>query len=114
MEYYKKLAELREFELDTILKRSKEVLIINGVVYSMLLEVESYGLKSGKNQKYRDSVDRIFKIQTFIDSNSQVNEHNYNLRSQLKESMIERDLLMQENIKLKKEIEGINKAFESQ
>jgi len=91
MSDFKALSELKEFEIDTILKPSIEILEVNGVVYQMLKEIEAYGLKSGKNKRYNDSLSRLMQIQDFIDKRNSVNDHNYQLRFLLKNSLIERD-----------------------
>lgn len=113
-EYYKALAEAREFNLDTVLKPSIELLSVSGVVVSMVGEVTAYAIKNGKNEKYKTTMDRINIISDFVDSCNRVNDHNYRLRWMLKNSIYKRDLMEAENEKLKKELESIKAAINAE
>lgn len=110
-EYYKQLAEAREFDLDTILQPSIEILTVRGIVYSMLADVTLYGSKAGKNEKYKESMDKLMQIENFLDKCNTVNDRNMQLRRLLKTSMLERDKLENIIIAKDKELEAIQKAF---
>lgn len=102
---------MHEFNLDTILKPSKEILIVSGVVVSMIGELTAYGLKMGKNQKYTDSMDRLIIISDFLESCNKVNDHNYQLRYILRNSIVERNKQQQEIDELRSKLESITNAF---
>lgn len=110
-EYYKAIAEAREFQIDTILKPSVDLLSVSGVVMSMIADVSLYGSKNGKNEKYNQSMERLNILGDFISSCNSVNDNNYRLRYMLRSSIFERDKLKNENDKLKSELEAIKKAF---
>ena len=112
-EYYKQLAEAREFDLDTLLKPAAELLAARGIVFSMLSDVMLYGTKVGKNEKYKESISRLMELDNFLDTCNTYSNRNIELRRMLKSSMIERDRL--ENIILEKDkdLEKIEKAFNS-
>lgn len=114
IEYYKSIAEAREFQIDTLLKPSVDLLSVSGVVMSMIADVALYGSKQGKNEKYNQSMDRLNIISDFITNANNVNDHNYRLRMMLKRSIYERDILQQENDKLTKELESIKQAFDAE
>lgn len=67
-EYYKALAEAREFNLDTVLKPSMEILHIRGIVLSMIGDVVLYAVKNGKNEKYHGSMSKLTAIDEFLNS----------------------------------------------
>jgi hypothetical protein len=110
-DYYINLAELKQFENDTILNASKQLLKASGILYQIHKEVELYGIKSGRNAKYQSSFDRVFELDLIVTEFSTINDHNYQLRTLLKNSMLQRDKLALQNVKLKKEIESITKNF---
>jgi len=113
-EYYKAIAEYREFTIDTILKPSIEIVSVMGIVFSMFQEVNEFGKKHGKNKKFKESVDKILTIQNFLDGCSKINDHNYQLRYLLRRSMLERDKQNIEIEKLKNELFSIKKAFDEE
>lgn len=110
-EYYKAIAEAREFTIDTILKPSMEILSARGVVLSMIGELTSYGIKNGQNEKYFESMKRLLLLDEFLDSCNKVNDHNYQLRWLLNNSIHQRNKQQVEIETLKKQLESINKAF---
>jgi len=110
--YYKQLAENREFEIDTILTPSKDLLDASGIIYQMIKEAQSYSVKIGKDDKYKASLNRLMKLDEVITKFSNINDHAYQLRTLLKDSMVERDKLMQENEILKNQIENYTKNWE--
>lgn len=110
-EYYKALAEYREFTIDTILKPSIEIVTVMGVVFSMIQEVQEFGKKSGKNKKYQETLDKILTIQSFLEGSNKISDHNYQLRYMLRRSMIDRDRQNIEIENLKNELSSIKKAF---
>ena len=110
--YYKQLAENREFEIDTILKPSKDLLDASGIIYQMIKEAEAYGFKMGKDERYKASLNRLLKLDEILCKFSNINDHAYQLRTLLKDSMVERDKLMQENEILKNQIENYTKNWE--
>jgi hypothetical protein len=111
-DYYKQLAEIREFDIDTILKPSVELLEASSIIYHMLLELDSYATKIGNDKKYKASLERLLKLDEVITKFSNINDHCYQLRTLLKDSMVERDKLMQENELLKNQIENFAKNWE--
>lgn len=113
-EYYKSIAEAREFQIDTILKPSIDLLSVTGVVMSMIADVTLYGSKQGRNEKYIQSMERLTLLGDFINNANSVQDHNYRLRHMLKASILQRDQLEQENAKLRKELEAVNKAWNAE
>jgi len=111
-DYYKQLAENREFEIDTILKPSAELLEASSIIYQMIKEAQSYSVKIGKDEKYKASLNRLLKLDEVITKFSNINDHCYQLRTLLKDSMVERDKLMQENEILKNQIDNFAKNWE--
>ena len=110
--YYKQLAENREFEIDTILKPSKDLLDASSIIYQMIKEAEAYAFKLCKDERYKASLNRLLKLDEILNKFSNINDHAYQLRTLLKDSMVERDKLMQENEILKNQIENYTKNWE--
>lgn len=113
-EHYKSLAEALEFKNDTILKPAHEITVASGIVADMVGEVEAYGKKTGKNDRYRLSLGRLMLLDEFITGCSKYSDHSYRLRNMLKRSIMERDNLENANNKLKQELEAIKKAFNAE
>lgn len=111
-DYYKILAENREFEIDTILKPSNELLEASSIIYEMIKEAQAYSLKVAKDDKYKASLNRLMKLDEILTKFSNINDHAYQLRTLLRDSMVERDKLMQENELLKNQIENFAKNWE--
>lgn len=111
---YKALAEAREFTMDTILKPSMEILTVKGIVMTMIGEVTSYGIKQGRNERYQLSMDRLMQIMDFLEGCNKVNDHNYQLRMMLNNSIKKRDDLQQANEKLEAQLEAINQAWNAE
>ena len=111
---YRELAEAREFTIDTILQPSIEIMQAQGIVVTMIGEVTAYGIKQGRNEKYQESMDRLTKLTEFIQGFSKISDHNFQLRYMLAQSIRKRDDLQEENLKLKQQLEAINKAWNAE
>ena len=113
-EYYKALAEVRELNINTLLKPSVELLSVTGILMSMIGELTLYGTKNGKTDKYNESLDRLTQIGDFIDGCNKVVDHNYRLKMMLRDSIFKRDLLEQENETMKKQLEAVEQAYNAE
>ncbi|RAJ28908.1 hypothetical protein [Pedobacter cryoconitis] len=107
-EYYKVLSEAYEMELSKLLKPSIDTITVIGVIVSMMIEVEAYGAKNGKTDRYKTSKERLRILFEYADDNNTLVNRNNILRLKLKNSHSREHYLRIELEELKTKLKEIN------